>query len=184
MTSKNQVSATSYSPVAIGLHWLIALIIVFQFFVGLFFDDFQKPLKGTMINAHAAIGLTLLVLVALRLYWRLTHAVPALPSSVPYVQALISKAGHYLLYILMFAVPIVGMMTRFARGVGINFGLFNIPSPWAVNKAFAETTENLHGLLAYILVGVAFLHLLAGLYHYFILKDGVMNRIMSSTQSS
>ncbi|MBV1702540.1 MAG: cytochrome b [Hyphomicrobiales bacterium] len=184
MPPKNEVATTSYSPIAIGLHWLIALIIVFQFFVGLIFDDFQKPLKGDMINLHAAIGLTLLILVAFRLYWRLTHVVPALPSSVPHLQALISKAGHYLLYILMFAVPIVGMMTRFARGAGINFGLFNIASPWAVNKPFAETTENLHGLLAYILVGVAALHLLAGLYHYFFLKDGVMNRMMRSSQAS
>ena len=113
-----------YSPVAMALHWLLALGILGLFAVGLVMTDLPfSPWRLKLYNWHKWAGVTILVLSFLRLLWRFTHRPPALPARVlqtmPPWQTLAHHATHHLLYILFFAVPLLGWAYSSAAGFPI-----------------------------------------------------------------
>ena len=101
-------SAARYTSTAIALHWLLALAIVGSFSVGLYMADLPlSPQKLKLYNWHKWAGTTILALSALRLLWRLSHRPPA-DTPMPAWQQGAAHATHGLLYLLFFAVPLVG----------------------------------------------------------------------------
>ena len=108
MQSLPSAPATTYTPVAIALHWLLALMIVGSLSLGLTMADLPfSPTRLKLYNWHKWAGVTILALSALRLLWRLTHRPPAdLP--MPAWQQRTARGAHGAQYLLFFAVPLAG----------------------------------------------------------------------------
>jgi cytochrome b561 len=173
-----------YSAVAIALHWSIAALIVIAFGLGLTVDNFPKDIKGAVINLHALIGLSVLVLSLARLYWRVTHPAPELPQSMPPIARLTSHAAHGGLYLLMIAIPLIGVPTLLYRGRGLDFGLFQIASPFERTPDIFRPLTELHELASFALIGLAAAHALAALYHHYILHDDILARMLPPRRTS
>lgn len=173
-----------YTPLAIALHWLLGLAILAMFAVGLYMANLPfSPLRLKLYNWHKWAGVTFLALSVLRLLWRATHRPPSLPHAItqamPSWQTRTYHATHYLLYILFFAVPLVGWAYSSAAGFPIVwFGQIPLPDFVSPNKELADMIKPLHALSAFALVGLAGLHIAAALKHHWIDRDGLLSRML------
>lgn len=105
MTNRNR-----YTYAAIGLHWIIAALIVANAALALSADYWPDEWVRPVINTHKSIGITVLGLVVLRILWRAGHAPPPLPAAYPRWERLAAHAGHGALYLIMIALPLSGWM--------------------------------------------------------------------------
>jgi cytochrome b561 len=172
--------SASYTRTAVGLHWLVALAIITTFSVGLYMSDLPlSPEKLKIYSWHKWAGVTIFLLVAFRLMWRLTHRPPALPAGMAGWQRQAAALTHWLLYALMIAVPISGWLMSSAKGFQtVYFGVIPLPDLLAKNKPLGETLETVHQTLNYTMAGVVGLHALAALKHHLIDRDEVLARML------
>jgi len=172
-----------YTTTAIVLHWLIAVLIVGTFTLGLVMTDIPgfSPTKLRYFSWHKWAGVTVLLLAALRLLWRLKKRPPALPASMPAWQRGAAHGLHHLLYLLIFAVPLSGYFYTLATGFPVvYFGLFQLPVLIAKDPALAETLKGVHYWLNMLLAALVAVHVLAALKHQLIDRDGAMRRMLPS----
>ena len=170
---------TRYSLPAIALHWLLALLILGSLGIGFYMTGLSmSPTRLKLYNWHKWAGVTILALSAARLLWRLTHQPPADPP-MPAWQAQAAHAAHWALYVLFFAVPLVGWAYSSAAGFPIVwFGVLPLPDFVSPDKALAEAIKPWHGRLAYLLAFVVLLHVAAALKHHFVDRDGLLLRML------
>jgi cytochrome b561 len=168
---------TRYSRGAILLHWLMALLIVWVGTLGLLHDSWPKHTQAFWINIHALFGLLIWVLLLGRIVWRRQHPPPPLPADLDAFSRRLSAPVHWLLYTLLFIIPIIGIVTFIWHGRVLNFGLFQIDFGVKSNRAIFHPTEDIHGYLAYALFALAGLHALGALWHQFIRRDGMISRM-------
>lgn len=177
-------AAARYTLVAVLLHWLLGLAIFGIFAVGVFMADLPfSPLRLKLYNWHKWAGVTFLALSALRLLWRLGHRPPALPRAIeqamPSWQMRAYHATHHLLYLLFFAVPLIGWAYSSAAGFPIVlFGQFPLPDFVTHDKALADMIKPWHEISAVTLMGLACLHIAAALKHQWIDRDGLISRMV------
>ena len=178
MPSALDSNPSRYSGVAIALHWLLALMIVGAFGVGVYMHELpMSPTRLKLYNWHKWAGICILALSALRLLWRLTHRPPA-DVPMPAWQQRASHAAHGLLYVLFFAVPLAGWAYSSAAGFPIVwFGVLPLPDFVSPDKALAELMKERHAVLAWTLAVLVLLHIAAALKHHFIDKDGLLERM-------
>lgn len=193
-------AVTRYTRTAIILHWLIALGIFAMFALGWYMTELPKDAPKALafdlfdlgiytlqlsepisprtlyFNLHKSIGVTLLALIALRILWRLTHEPPALLASLQAWERKLAKAGHHLLYLLMIAVPVSGLIMASYSKYGVKWfgmpliaGLGNEP----MRKVFVEV----HEIIGIVLLAVVVLHVLGALKHKLIDKDETLKRM-------
>ena len=181
---------TRYGLVAIGFHWLLALMILGSLGVGLYMHDLPfSPMRLKLFNWHKWAGITILLLSALRLLWRLAHRPPELPANVlvsmPTWQKRAHAATHALLYTLFFAVPLSGWAYSSAAGFQIVwFGLLPLPDWVSVNKELADAVlKPLHAVFAFTLAGLVALHVAATAKHQLVDRDGLFWRIWPSGET-
>jgi cytochrome b561 len=170
-----------YSTTAIVFHWLIALMIIGAFIMGLVMTDIPgiTPTKLKYYTWHKWAGVTILSLATLRLLWRLTHRAPPYPASMPRWQQSAANGLHGLLYLLMFAVPLSGYFYTLASGIPVVwFGLFELPVLIDASPALKPVFKALHFWLNMLLAGMVAMHLGAALKHQFIDRDGVLKRML------
>jgi cytochrome b561 len=166
------------------LHWVLALALVSLFCVGLYMTSLPfSPQRLKLYNWHKWAGVTLLALSLLRLLWRATHRPPALPATVqttmPGWQKLAHHGTHHLLYVLFFAVPLIGWAYSSAAGFPIVFlGLWQLPDFVPVSKELAEAIKPWHQASAYAMAGLVLLHVAAAFKHHFIDRDGLLLRML------
>lgn len=174
------MQANSYDRVARSLHWLMALLLLLTLAVGMVMTDLPlSPRRLAIYSYHKWAGVTVLLLLLLRLYWRLTHRPPGLPASMPAWEVTVAHAAHWLLYALMLAVPLSGWLMSSAKGFPVvYFGVLPLPDLVAKDKALGELLQNLHGVLAYALLVLVVLHVAAALKHHFIERDDVLARML------
>ena len=171
-------SESSYTTPAMAFHWLLALALLMSFAVGLYMADLPlSPQQLKLYNWHKWAGVTILALSVARLLWRLKHRPPAdLP--MPAWQARASHLTHAGLYLLFFAVPLVGWAYSSAAGFPVVwFGVLPLPDFVPVDKALAEAIKPWHGALAWALAALAALHVAAALKHHFVDRDGLLARM-------
>lgn len=175
---------TRYDNVAITLHWLIAILIIGMLALGWYMTDLPKgPEKNYLFNLHKSFGVVTLVLVFIRIFWRLGHRPPALMGAIPAWMHKASNGMHHLLYLAMAVMPLSGF-------IGSNFGkkgiiFFGIPLPKLgfPSHLVSKLMDATHSTTAWVIAILAGLHLLAALYHQFILKDKLVQRMLpGSTQ--
>lgn len=179
-------SPDRYGAVVQGSHWLTVLLIVFAWLLGQYMDDFPRAISPTAHWLHNEAGLLVLVLLAVRLAWRWIDVEPVPEKSR--FGALATRASlfaHVALYALMLAVTVAGITLVFARGRALDvFGFIQIASPWARDPAFAKSVVETHGLLANILMLLAFAHALAALAHHWVLRDSTLRRMLPHRATS
>jgi cytochrome b561 len=171
----------AYTGTAKLLHWLIVVLLIVQFALAWTMPHIGRntPLT-TLIDLHFSFGMLILIVAVIRLAWRVTHAEPAPEDGIPPWQHLTAQVVHWLLYILLFVVPILGWINAGWRGYPVTlFGLFDMPKIMATRAAGWNWTGDVHTLLAnYAMLALVGLHVVAALYHYLIRRDGVLQRML------
>lgn len=166
---------TRYPAMSRWLHWGMAILIIGMVFVGTAMVDSVATWQPTAVQLHKWLGLSLLVLVALRLWQRLRHPAPPLPADLPRLQALGARGAHVALYALMIAMPLVGWAMQGAAGTPVVLpGGWVLPALVAPDLATYGLLRDAHALLAYALFALVLLHAGAGLYHGLVRRDGVL----------
>ena len=171
--------ATRYSAAAVVLHWLVALLIFAVFPLGVYMHELPlSPDKLKLYSYHKWIGITILLLVAVRLGWRLTHTPPPLPLSVVAWQRHASAIVHGLLYVLMVAIPLSGWMMSSAKGFPVVwFGVLPLPDLVGKDKALGDLFAGVHQSLNFSLLVLVILHVAAALQHHFIERQPFLQRM-------
>lgn len=167
-----------YDNVAIAFHWLLALMLAVSFSVGVYMADLPFSIQRVkLFNWHKWAGMTILGLTILRLLWRLSHARPP-EAPGPRWQQRAAKATHAGMYLLCFAIPLVGWAHSSAAGFQIVvYGLIPMPNLLPADPDLAKLIKPWHGALAYALAALVALHVAAGLKHHFVDRDGLLHRM-------
>lgn len=170
----------TYGVIAKCFHWLMAILIITMIAVGLTMADMKNtPDKFKLIGLHKEVGITVLFLACLRLGWKILDTSPLLPNSLSTAAKLGAKLAHFGLYALMFAMPITGWLMSSAAGIPVSmFGLFLMPNLIAPDKELGHFVRGLHETLAWVLIGLITLHVLAALLHHFYYKDNILKRML------
>lgn len=160
------------------LHWTMAVLILAMLFIGVamvsFLADYHR-----LVAIHRPLGILLLVLVALRLVNRLVSPPPPLPADMPTMLRFTAHASHWLLYGLMFALPLVGWGMLSAADYPIELvGGLHLPPILPADRALYAFLRPLHTALAYLLFATFLAHLGAALTHAFVFKDGVFRSMV------
>jgi cytochrome b561 len=177
-------SGSGYTGTAKALHWLIVALLVVQFVLAWTMPAIRRDTKpDALINLHLSFGALILAIALLRLGWRLTHPEPPPEDGLPPWQVQSARIVHWLLYLLLFVIPVLGWMNASFRGFPvIVFGLTELPSLMATQSPGFAWTGNVHGLLAtYVLLTLVALHVAAALYHWLVRRDGVLQRMLPGT---
>ena len=192
-----------YTNVAIALHWLIGIAILFMFVLGWFMTELPKETPKTTsfdifnlglitwgveeeqsqrsfyFNLHKSVGLSLLMLIVLRMYWRFTHRPPAFLNSMKLWEKRLAKATHHSLYVLMFLIPLSGIIMSAGSKYGIKwFGIKVIPG--FDDKAIRELFYEFHEIFGLLLLLILILHILGAVKHSIVDKDGTLRRMWFS----
>jgi cytochrome b561 len=174
-------STEGYGAVPQALHWITVALVILAWFLGQFDDIFPKgAARAASLYVHNSAGLAVICILFLRLFWRLVDPPPPIESTI--LGAWLDYAGklaHYVLYALLLAVPISGIVLQFARGDALPlFGLTEIPSPWTADRAYARSLKEIHEIFANALVILAASHAVAALIHHWVLRDRTLLRML------
>lgn len=169
-----------YTRTAIFLHWLVALGLAGTFALGFYMQDLPlSPGKLQLYSWHKWAGVTLLALIVVRLAWRMTHRAPDFPDTMGPTARLAAHAGHWLLYVLMLAIPLSGWLMSSAQGFSVVwFGVLPLPDLVAKDAALGALLKDVHVILNYTLLVVVIGHIGAALMHHFVRKDTVLARML------
>jgi cytochrome b561 len=111
MSDATSLARQRYAASAMWLHWTLAALIVVQLGLGWWMNEVlpdHTPIQASVEGVHIALGLTILLLVLVRIGVRLTHPAPPLPAGIPAWERYLAHAAHVTLYLLMLAIPLVG----------------------------------------------------------------------------
>lgn len=166
-----------YSRVAQLLHWTIAILILFNLWLGFAHDSL--PRDWQVMPVHKSVGLTVLALTLARIVWRLMHPAPPMLATTPQWEKLMANLTHYAFYALMLVMPLTGWIMTSAgdRPLGWFF-LFDVPKFDVVKgDAVVGLSGTGHEILGYLFAALIVLHMAAALRHHFVLKDGTLRRM-------
>ena len=190
MNTGTGIAANRYSTVAIVLHWLIGALLIFEIGLGHNMEEAEGPAKFAVFQLHKSIGITILLLVAVRLLWRFMRRPPAV-SAKGWEKAL-AYIVHGLFYLLLFALPITGWIV-------ISSGRIVVPTllygtlPWPDAPGFANMVATakegwhdaaafIHVTLANVMLALFALHVLGALKHHFIDRDPDIAKMAPATR--
>jgi len=164
------------------LHWVGAILILLLLGHGWWMTHMApRPDRLAHYAGHAGLGYDFLALLVLRLLWRWTRAVPALPAEMPRWENLAARASHIGLYFLMFATTLVGWaLAGTMRGGALNKDALGMTVPMiftSQERATRIMLEETHKVLAYVLLALVVVHLVAALRHHFVKHDTVLRRM-------
>ena len=185
MLASNRNSA--WGRVSHAFHWGLGVTIIGMIAYGWWMN--HVPARSDRYfyrSIHADIGYALLLLMTLRLFWRLLHPVPALPSDTPQWQRFAARVSHVTLYGVTMLVALLGWAHSGAHQPDFSdwFGLFRVPQFTAPDKAAAKLYEDWHILAAYVLLAIIVVHVAAALYHHFVKRDDVAMRMIRHLKPS
>ncbi|MBV8683738.1 MAG: cytochrome b [Caulobacteraceae bacterium] len=179
---------TRYSTIAIGLHWLIAILIFSNIWFGWRMSHLNGLAKFELFQLHKSVGITVLLLSLLRLGWRLLNPAPPYPAHMSRGDKLTATSVHWLLYAFMIVQPLTGWIV-------VSASLYNLPTllyktvPWphmgfvhnlpiATRKIVEHQVGTVHEWLAWTFLALALFHVAAALKHQFWDHDDVLARML------
>jgi cytochrome b561 len=166
------------------LHWSMAVMIVAMLLIGVGMASSVSPRYALLVSIHRPLGIAVLILAAVRLINRLLNPPPPLPNSVPPLQRAAATASHYLLYALMFCLPLVGWAMLSAAPYPIEIvGSLHLPPILSQNPVVYASLRRLHAYLAYALLATFVVHFAAALMHALIRRDGVFQSMASGRRA-
>lgn len=174
-------TSSHYTRTAIGLHWIMALLIIAAFGLGWFMTDIPgfSMAKLKYYSWHKWLGVTVFMLAVIRVLWRMLNPPPALDASISKIQQLAAHILHWILYFLIFAVPLSGYFYSLAAGFPVVY-LGIIPLPVLIQADFqlAESLKELHEILTYSMAILVLAHVAAALKHHVIDRDNTLSRML------
>lgn len=175
------ISNTKYqfSLASIFLHWLIALLIILLLAMGIYMVRIPiSALKLQLYGWHKELGFLVLILVCLRLPWRLLNLQPAL-DELPSWEKFAARSVHWIFYGFMFAIPLSGWLLTSAAGLPMSFfGWFVVPNLISPDENQRILFTKIHQWLSYGLIAVIGLHTAAALKHHFVNRDNILRRML------
>lgn len=169
-----------YGLISQLFHWSTVTLILVQFAWAWRIDNvegFRARLE--LVTQHKTIGMAVLILATLRLLWRLFNRPPPLPIDMRRWERWAARAGHWLLYGLIFAVPLSGWLYSSAAGLGAYWwGPVTFPSLIESSERLEALFVRAHQVLAISLGVLAAIHMLAALRHHFFRRDEVLKRML------
>ena len=170
----------AYTRTAIGLHWLMALFVFVTFPLGMIAHEMAfSPDKLRLLSYHKWLGVTVFILLVIRLVWRVTHKPAALDSALPQWQKVAAHTVHVLLYVLLFAIPLSGWLMSSAKGFQtVYLGIFPLPDLLPKDKALGEILSEVHEILNMGMLLLLVAHSAAALKHQFVERDGTLARML------
>jgi cytochrome b561 len=170
--------ATTYSPVAKFLHWLVVALIAVQLAVGWLMPEAERTVPPSFLNNwHLSFGAVIIAVIAIRFAWRAVVG-PPLPEPGPRWQIVAAEATHLLLYALVFVLVLCGWANAVAHNWTITlFGTVTLP-PLLPAASWVRDLGELHEDVVWVLLAVVTLHVLAALGHHFVFRDNVLRRML------
>lgn len=165
---------------AIVLHWLTVLLIIALVALGLYMTELKlSPMKLKLYSWHKWVGITVFLLAVARLVWRSMRPAPPPPPAMPAWQRVAAAVNHWGLYVLLIAIPISGWVMSSAHGVKVVYlGVLPLPDLVDKNKELAETLEDIHATLVYVMLALVALHVAAAIKHHVVDRDDVLHRML------
>lgn len=173
-------STDRYTGVAISLHWLIALGIFCVLPLGVYMHELPpSPDKIQLYAYHKWLGISILMLVVIRILWRVTHQPPALPAGMTVKEQRIAQAIGFGMYLFMVLSPITGWLMSSALGKPVVlFNLLPLPDLIGADKPTGEMLKEVHEVCNYVFSTLIALHILAAIKHQFKDRDGTLARML------
>lgn len=170
----------AYTRTAITLHWLMALFVFVTFPLGVIAHEMAfSPDKLRLLSYHKWLGVTVFILLVIRLVWRVIHQPAELDASMPQWQKIAAQAVHVLLYVLLFAIPLSGWLMSSAKGFQtVYLGVLPLPDLLPKNKALGELLGEVHEMLNMGMLILIIAHSAAALKHQFVERDGTLARML------
>ncbi len=193
-------NANQYTKIAVLLHWLIALLIIVMFALGWFMADLPKDVpkqtvfdifdlgifnwtmaeevspRNFYFNLHKSIGVTVFVLIILRILWRISHKPPAMLASYKAWEHKLAAATHHILYLLMVILPLSGLLMTLNNKYGLKWFGIDLLSG-TDNKPMREFYQGAHEIIGLIILAILALHIIGALKHKLIDKDDTLKRM-------
>ncbi len=172
--------AIGYTRTAIALHWAVAFGIFGTFALGLYMHELPlSPTKLKLYSYHKWAGVTIFLLMLVRLAWRATHRTPPLPDHMPHWQRLAAHSIHHLLYLLILAIPLTGWLMSSAKGFQtVWFGVLPLPDLLDKNKELGDALSEVHEALNFGMAALVVAHVGAALKHHLVDRDDVLARML------
>ncbi len=179
-------TAQSYSTVTKLLHWVMAVLVVVCWTLGVLTDDVLKiSSRAVTLFAHITVGLILLDVLVLRAIWRAMSSPPPAERPVFGIWPGMGRLMHYLLYAMLLMVPVTGILLQFSFGKDLPlYGVAEISSPVEFNATFANVMMQVHELSAHALLVLAAAHALAALVHHYVFRDRTLVRMLPRSDGS
>jgi cytochrome b561 len=173
-------TTSGYRWPAKTFHWLTAAAVITAVILGLAMVNAQPgPTQNQLYDLHRSFGALILALTAARLLWRLYAPPPPLVPGMPVWQKTAASAMHGLLYVALFAMPLLGWAGTSAFPAPITvFGLFRLPPLLGPNRELSEILLEIHEAVAWVLCALIAVHIAAALYHHFVKKDATLRRML------
>lgn len=177
MTTESADPGTTYTLTARVLHWTMAVLVLAMLFIGVFMvtsvSDF--PL---LVTLHEPLGFAILVLVLVRIGWRLTHAPPPLPAGMPRLERLVALYSERLIYLLLLLQPLFGWALVSASGQPVVlFGSWHLPAIAPMNTTLFAGLLRAHEVAAYVLYALFLAHLAGVLWNTLVVRNRVLHRM-------
>lgn len=169
-----------YTGVAKALHWLVAAMLVVQYSVALWLAlVLPKSAEGALAEWHFSLGSSMLVVMAVRLAWRLTHPAPPPPADLSPGLRLLSRATHWAFYAGFLVLPVLGWFAASAHGSQVRLaGLIPLPMLVPKDDPFGKLMQQVHPAVAITLLALIGLHVAGALYHAVVKRDGTLQRML------
>jgi len=169
-----------YDGVAQAFHWLVVAMLITQYSVALLLSYFlPKSAEAGLAEWHFSVGSSVLVVMLARLAWRLTHTPPPPPKDLSPGLRLLSRATHWVFYAVLIVLPVLGWAAASADGARVHLaGLIPLPLLVPKDDPFGKAMATVHPAIAITLLAVIALHIAGALYHAFIKRDGVLQRML------
>lgn len=171
----------TWSPLIRVQHWLTVLLMILCVAAVWSHEAFDKtnPLRAQLMQIHFLLGGSIGLLTLFRLLTRFFIKAPV--HAMPPVVALLARAGHLGLYLLMVLLPLAGYVAVSEKGLPINLlGLVELP-PLPVSERVGEVFEELHEGMANVLIALVAVHVAAVVFHVVVLKDKVLDAMLGRT---
>ncbi len=178
------LATARYDGVFVLFHWTIVVLLVVQYLTKLLPAGAVPGVGERVLNAwHLSVGPTILVLMLLRLAWRLTHPVPPPPADLSPAMRLMSRATHWAFYAVLTVLPVLGWLSASAFGASVSLaGIVPLPKLLGTDHTLGQAIGSAHALLAWVLLCLVALHVAGALYHAVIKRDGVVQRMLPGGQ--
>ena len=179
--AREQPALLRYSNVAAAFHWVTAVLVLFQAYLGFTFGFSEDgPARDNIFIWHKSVGALILIVVLARLAYRLTNKPPPYPPELPAWERFAGTWNHRIFYLLLIAMPIVGFVSvsGFANGPTTPLlGGIQIPVIPGISKETGELAGELHAASAFLLVALIVLHVAAALKHQFVDRNRAAGRM-------